>query len=268
MWGGGTTDVASRPFIFDLNGKKIGVYAFAEHEFSIVTDTHVGANPFDPLESPDRVEELKRHCDYVIVLYHGGKEHYRYPSPSLRKTFRKLADKGADIVIAQHTHCIGCEEKYKNATLVYGQGNFIFSYRDCDEWRTSLLIQLDDCFSVSYVPIVKKDNVVRMADEETAKKILSDFKQRSNEIMNDGFVEEKYTQFSQEMLDKYLNAFSGKKGVFFRVLNRVSNNRLQKKYLDSHYSTEKLLSIQNYVECESHRELLIDAIKTKVILNR
>lgn len=40
-----------------------------------------GANPFDVLESFDDVQALKEHCDYVIVLYHGGKEFYRYPSP-------------------------------------------------------------------------------------------------------------------------------------------------------------------------------------------
>ena len=43
--------------------------------------------------------ELKKQCDYVIVLYHGGKEHYRYPSPYLQKVCRKIVDKGADIVV-------------------------------------------------------------------------------------------------------------------------------------------------------------------------
>ena len=48
----------------------------------------LGANPFDPLETPDHIAELKSRCDYVIVLYHGGKEYYRCPSPNLRKVFR------------------------------------------------------------------------------------------------------------------------------------------------------------------------------------
>ena len=64
---------------------KIGIYACAENEFTIATDTTAGANPFDPFESLDHIQNLKRSCDYVIVLYHGGKEHYRYPSPYLQK---------------------------------------------------------------------------------------------------------------------------------------------------------------------------------------
>ena len=95
---------ASKPFIFEFANKKIGVYACAEHEFSIATENQPGANPFDPLWSLDHVAELKDSVDYVIVLYHGGKEHYRYPSPRLQKVCRRLIDKGANVVICQHSH--------------------------------------------------------------------------------------------------------------------------------------------------------------------
>lgn len=72
-------------------------------------------------------------CDYTIVLYHGGKEHYRFPSPNLQKYCRKFIEKGANIVICQHSHCIGCEENYKNGKIIYGQGNFLFDDSD-DEY--------------------------------------------------------------------------------------------------------------------------------------
>ena len=108
---GQTPEEAAKPYIFECDGKRIGVYACAEHEFSIVTEHSAGANPIDLLETPDHVAALKEQCDYVIVLYHGGKEHYRYPSPNLQKVCRKLVEKGADLVVCQHSHCIGCEEK-------------------------------------------------------------------------------------------------------------------------------------------------------------
>ena len=81
---GETLEQAKKPYNFQLDGKKIGVYACAEHEFSIADDKAPGANPFDPFESLDHIAEMKGECDYAIVLYHGGKEHYRYPSPSLQ----------------------------------------------------------------------------------------------------------------------------------------------------------------------------------------
>jgi len=55
------------------------VYTCAEHEFTIATENTPGANPFDPLESLDHIQELKSKCDFVLVLYHGEKAHYRYP---------------------------------------------------------------------------------------------------------------------------------------------------------------------------------------------
>src|SRR5699024_1436352 len=102
-----------------------------------------GANPFDPLESFDHIQELKSKCDYVIVLYHGGKERYRYPSPYLQKVCRKFAQKGADLIVCQHSHCIGAYEEFEGSTIIYGQGNFIFNTLNNEFWNTSLLIKVE-----------------------------------------------------------------------------------------------------------------------------
>ena len=103
---------ASVPFYKEIEGKKYGIYACAEHEFSIASEDQPGANPFDPLYSLDHIQKMKEQCDYAIVLYHGGKEYYPYPSPRLQKTCRKIVEKGADLVVCQHSHCVGCKEKY------------------------------------------------------------------------------------------------------------------------------------------------------------
>jgi len=103
---------ASKPYIIEQEKKRIGIYSCTEHEFSIATDKQAGANPFDPLESFDHISELSEKVNYLIVLYHGGKEHYRYPSPQLQRVCRKFIEKGADLVVCQHSHCIGCEEDY------------------------------------------------------------------------------------------------------------------------------------------------------------
>lgn len=104
-------------YVIEKNGLKIGIYVCVEHEFSIATKYRAGANPFDPFESFDHVSILKEKCDYLIVLYHGGKEMYRYPTPNLQKTCRKLVEKGADLVVCQHSHCIGCEENFLGKKL-------------------------------------------------------------------------------------------------------------------------------------------------------
>lgn len=263
---GDNPEEASKPFIFVLGTRKIGVYCCAEHEFSIVSENRAGANPFDPLESPDHVAELKKECDYVIVLYHGGKEEYRYPSPNLRKTFRKLADKGADLVIAQHTHCIGCEEKHNGSTLVYGQGNFLFDMVDDEYWNNSLLINLefdDEEAKISYIPIIKENHSIKMAIGDEGSKILQGFENRSREISEPGIVEQKYSEFAKKNLPNYLASFLGKKNNRFitKVINRLSGRRYRKHLAKRNYGPQEATIIQNMVECEAHRELMLYGLK-------
>ncbi|MDU2077138.1 MAG: CapA family protein, partial [Veillonella sp.] len=118
---------AKKPFIFEKDDIRIGFYLCTENEFTMATCHTMGANPFDVLDSFDEVKVLKAQCDYVIVLYHGGKEFYRYPSPMLQRYCRKFVDSGANLVICQHNHCVGSREDYQGGTIIYGQGNFIFN---------------------------------------------------------------------------------------------------------------------------------------------
>lgn len=251
---------ASKPLIFNFQNKKVGVIAFAEHEFSIAKEDKAGANPFDPLWSLDLVCELKNKCDFIIVLYHGGKEHYRYPSPYLQKVCRRLIDKGADIVICQHSHCIGCEEKYRKGTIIYGQGNFIFD--DCDDecWQTSLLVKIECDFTVSYIPIVKNGNTVRLANEKKSDEIMDDFYFRSGEIKNPNFIESHYTEYSELFEDTYLRALSGECSLLIRILNKLSRGKYMKYYFEKKYGIHSKVRIANYIDCEAHRELLLRSL--------
>lgn len=253
---------ASKPYIISKDGMNIGIYACAEHEFSIATENSPGANPFDPLESLDHIQEIKKQCDYVIVLYHGGKEHYRYPSPYLQKVCRKMAQKGADLVICQHSHCIGCFEEYEGTTIVYGQGNFIFDRSDNEFWKTSLLIDFSlwEQPIVEYIPIVKIGHIVRLAEEEKAQEILSEFKRRSKEIQKKGFIEKQYKEFAEKNTNSYLRTLSG----FGKLISRLDRYLLNGFLLKRKYSKEKLLTIQNYIECEAHRELLLEGLRSKI----
>lgn len=255
---------AAQPYIFEIDNKKIGVYACAEHEFSIAGEDKAGANPFDPFTSLDHISQLREKCDFLIVLYHGGKEHYRYPSPNLQKVCRKIVEKGADLVVCQHSHCVGCKEEYQNGTIVYGQGNFLFDHSESEFWQTSLLIEIKDSFSIDYIPLMKDKNSVRLATGENAEKILGDFEERSNEILQQGLIEEKYKEFFQQMIDNYLATFAGiNRNFFFRVINKLTGRKFLAWLLKRKYKKETLLAMRNFIECEAHRELLLEGLKEK-----
>ena len=251
---------AKEPFCTIIDDRKVAVYACAEHEFSIADEKSAGVNPHDPLDSFDDVQRLAQENDYVIVLYHGGKECYRYPSPELQRSCRKYIEKGADIVICQHSHCIGCEEKYLQGTIVYGQGNFLFDDVDDECWRTGLLISIEDG-NVTYLPIVKHEHGVRLADQKEREEILTAFQRRSEEISQKGFIREQYERFAKEYAELYFRTFLGLGSghYIYRALNKILRHRLDKRIAQK-YSQENLAALYNYIICEAHRELLTECV--------
>ena len=240
---------AQKPYIIEADGKKIGIYNAAEHEFTIAEENKAGANPFDLLDSPDHIAKLKTECDFVIVLYHGGKEHYRYPSPYLQKVCRKIVDKGADLVVCQHSHCVGCQEEYKDRTIVYGQGNFVFSKNyDNEFWQTSVLVEVEiaDTLKINYIPVCLHEQGTRIADETKANEIMEGFNRRSEEIKKPGFIYNTYKDFCFYNMKWYLYAISG---------GETNLKRSYAEYEPNYEATDCLLMI-NYLECEPHREIL------------
>lgn len=256
---------ASRTFFYS-GKKKIGVYACSENEFSIATNNTCGANPYDPLITYDDIENSKNKCDYLIVLYHGGKEHYRYPSPELQKRCRKMVEKGADIVVCQHSHCIGCEEKYLSGTIIYGQGNFLFDDSESEFWQTSLLIHIDDDFEMKYIPLCKQNNTVRLAETNDKNVIMEGFYRRSREVLDESKVKRIYHEFSLENLYSYLLSFMAvnRESFCYKVMYKLTKGRWDKMLVDRKYKKRNLLSILNFIECEAHSELLVDAIKSAI----
>ena len=252
---------ASEPYFVTINGKKYCFFACTDHEFSVCDEHKAGANPFDPIVSFDQVQRACEACDYLIVLYHGGKEHYRYPSPRLQKICRKFVDSGANLVICQHSHCIGCEEKYNRSTIVYGQGNFLFDHSDSEFWKTGLLIRINEDDHIDYIPIIKRTNGVRLADDSIGERIMNDFRERSKEILLPGVIQKKYKDFADEMLDWYLNVLLKEETTLFRIINKLTMNKMRIRRNKKMRNTEFLVKLLNFTECEAHNELFVQGIK-------
>ena len=137
-----------------------------------------------------------------------------------------MVEKGADLVVTQHSHCIGCFENYKDGTIIYGQGNFIFDKYNNEYWNTSLIIRLKikDNISVDYVPIIRTDKGVKLANLSESNKIMKDFYNRSKEILDSEFVEKHYEEFAKKYVENYLRTFVG----FGKWLSRIDRYLLKR----------------------------------------
>ena len=180
-------DAADQPFFFVRHGVRVGVYAVCDQESASATEHRAGANPLDLVNLSDRIREIKTNCDRLIVLYHGGKEGYAYPTPMEQKVCRKIAECGASLVLSQGSHTVGCSERWNNTTIVYGQGSLISG-----EAQAGLLVRYTigdyGADTVGFVPVVGAGNGAAIADETASAELMEGFQRRSLRVRVEGFV--------------------------------------------------------------------------------
>ena len=242
------------------NGLKIGIYNVCENEFSTITYFTKGTNSLNEAKNCMEIMRLKEKVDYVIVIFHGGREHFRYVSPNCQRICRNFIDFGADIVITQHTHCVGCKEEYNNGTIIYGQGDFLFDSPDEEDRSTGLLIEInfnEKNYMISYVPIDKNKSLFKISENP---EILKSFFSRSEEIKNYYILLQKYNDFCNSKINGYLKAISGNK-LIYKIMDKLYKN---KYFLNQYYNEKNLLQLLNYIDCESHRELLKQGLINKL----
>lgn len=254
---------ARQPIVVEKNGIKIGIISYAEREFTIASEKNPGANPYEPLTTYDDIRILKTRTDYVIVLYHGGIEFFQYPAPYLRQICRKMADEGADIIACQHSHCVGIRESYKDSIILYGQGNFVLcmndGYMDPQLSSNGLLMRVEFEYkkkpAVNFIPIIRYNDVVRIAEKDTKEKILRDLAMRSKQAEDEEWVEKQYHDFLANKMERYLNTVLGRNAKILKLFHIHP----EKMYRDFH-----LAEILNVIRCEAHRDAFMNIILDKI----
>lgn len=145
--GAGTdTQAAARPLVCEVRGVSVALVALAEHEFATATTEACGAAPAEPMAAFRAIRDAGAQADVVIVLLHGGSEHFPLPTPRQRELARFFIEVGAHAVACHHSHIVGPLEWYQGRPIAYGLGNLLFpdggSAHD-SEWFRSCVLVLD-----------------------------------------------------------------------------------------------------------------------------
>ena len=236
-----------------LGTKRICIYNVSETFFNSPEKDIAGANLYDEYLVCNEIKELRKMCDYMIVIYHGGAEYLPYPSPQTKTRFHRMADCGADFITAQHTHCIGCEEWYNGAYLLYGQGNFLFARQKKYPKLTKEGLVSEICISDDGITIinhlVKIDGLVLKYD---ADQDLTSFYERSKRVNDTDFIVKEYTALKVEgIMRKLLLAAKGDYPLK-RYLNRIFPKYA--KHPEQTYTLEQILQNYNVIQGERRRE--------------
>ena len=241
-------------FMQEVCGIRIGVYNVSETMYNKPTANRAGVWLYDELIVCQELGKLKGTCDYLIVIYHGGIEKFRYPSPELRKRFHRMADSGADLVVAQHTHCIGCEEIWNGAYLLYGQGDFLLNNFAPGLTDTGLLLELEILggkVSVKKHPVRLLDNCFVRMDPKSD---LTSFRDRSEKLDDEVALQRELVAFCDRELPLYLAAYKSPSHLR-RRLGRLFPVQYHKWLY--RYNERDLLFVLHTLRSEQNRETAI-----------
>lgn len=252
---------ASEPLIAECEGMKVGILAFAEEEFNLVTSELPGALHFDPYESLEAIANLKKTVNRVVILYHGGIEYYKYPSPELQKKCRTMIRAGADLVLCQHSHCIGTIEQYQERNIMYGQGNTCFGWRKGTEcWNEGLAVEYQpEDNSINLRLLEATENSVELVDSCKSDLRVEEIIKDSEHCYDSEFLKEEWLAFCRSMKSLNLPLLYGKSKLYNRI-NRLVGNRL----IDCCYGdTAKMIALE-LIRCEAHLEVMKTILEDEI----
>lgn len=248
---------AQRTLFKDICGKRIAIISACENEFSIADDNHGGANELDSISLCYQIKDARDKADYVIVILHGGKEHYQLPIPGMKKTYRFLADCGADVIVNHHQHCFTGYEVYNGTPIFYGIGNFCFdsSNKEQPTWNYGYMVELNISESgiafqlIPYEQCKAEPRVTLLTDTD---RFFKDIKELNGIIADDIRLKGEYEKkimgsYSDIMLSPFGN----------RYLRALAYRGLFPSLVSHRFRR----TIAHNIRCAAHREGLLTWLK-------
>lgn len=252
---------ASKVLYVNVEGDKVGIINVCENEFSIATTDSPGSNPFDPISLYYSISEARNHAKWIVVIIHGGNEHYDYPSPRMKRTYRWLIDIGANAVVNHHQHCYSGYEIYKDSPIVYGIGNFCFDKADGNitKWQEGYMVELDfrdKYVGIRCIPFIQcRDNSsVKLLSGEQSEMFFERLNSLNAAIEDDAFLSNTYNSFMEREM-------SNKKLCLAPYDNKILKYACKKGLLPSFISRKRKLFVLAHVQCESLRDVFLHYLK-------
>ena len=250
---------AEKILYLEKEGKKLAIINCCEHEFSIASDTTAGANPLNPIHQYYAIQEAKKQADYVLVIVHGGHEHFQLPSPRMQETYRFFVDAGADAVVNHHQHCYSGYEMYREKPIFYGLGNFCFDEDGGrnSTWNEGYMVVLSfDNHEITY-EMIPYTQCNEKASVELVKERTSFDKtiEKLNAIIQDS------RELKKEVDKYYRTTAPGMLLMHQPYENRILNKLYRMHLLPSLVSRKKYLMLLNYINCEAHYDKHVFALK-------
>lgn len=253
---------AVRTFYKEINGKHFAFINCCEHEFSIATDGHGGCNPLNPIQQYYDITEAKKQADFVIVIVHGGHEHFQLPSPRMKETYRFFIDAGADAVINHHQHCFSGFEYYKDKPIAYGLGNLCFDYGvgKNKTWNEGCIAELlfdGNNVSIKLLPYIQCAEIPDIKFLEDRTNFESEISNLNSIIADDSQLQLTVYNYYNDSSKHYLSTFEPYAPI------RLLSSAWSRGLLPDTFRGKRISQAENMLMCESHLDRLRFAVNKK-----
>lgn len=249
--------------VIELHGKEVAFINACEHEFSIATEKKAGCNPLDIIDLSKDIRCAKEHADYVIVIIHGGNEHYKLPSPRMKKIYRFFVDQGADVVLNHHQHCYSGYDIYKGKPIFYGLGNFCFDSNNDIKYRHEtynygymVKLEFSDVINFELIPYeqcYKRPGVYFLTGQNRID-FFKDIDNLNSIILNDA-----------QMNKLFIDMARSKRNFIYRgfrpYIGQLANALYYRGLLPSFLNRARLQVISAILECEAHKDVLMSNLR-------
>jgi len=253
---------AAKPLRLNIKGKKISILNYSEREFNIAGENSAGANPFDLIDAFCHIKAEKEENDFVIVIYHGGLEYMKYPTPQIVKAFKYVVEVGADAVIGHHTHFYSGMIEHHGKPLIFSLGNFFAETSTRNpkpELSIGLLANLyideENKVSTSLTPMTQDTNnkIITLLNEGQKTEVLNDIRKISVVINNERELVKIWNLYYQKEQGRLSNILASDSKIEYSLRKRIP-------YLNR-FSSYKAAIVLNLMRCDSHRFKTIEILE-------
>ena len=259
--GGKNLSDAATVLYKQIGEETLAIINCCEHESSIATEKHCGSNPLNPIQQYYAIQEAKQKADYMLVIVHGGVEHSQLPTPRMQETYRFFIDAGADAVVNHHQHCYSGYEVFHGKPIFYGLGNLCFDRSKRNSpWNEGFMLELSfskKCINYQLIPYHQCDEEPKVVlySEEEKQSFVKSIEELNAIIANHAELDARYKEMKRNTRMKYRAYIEPYKSRLMSFLFR--------KHLLPSFMRRKYTIIKNIIQCESHRDRLLDALSNK-----
>ena len=260
---GMNADDAAQTKYLQVGEKQVAIINACEHEFTIASNNQAGCNALNLIRQYKAIQNVKQKADYILLIIHGGVEHYQLPTLRMQETYRFFIDAGADAIINHHQHCFSGYERYQGKPIIYGLGNFFFDWQGQDaNWNKGYMVKLSFGEKIEFelIPYIQNADIIgiKLMDEADKKLFDADMAKLNKIIVHSDQLQSNFTSWVEKNKEEYLRYVQPNMGKNIKRLERwhLIQDRQRENWCPEYLTESRRLLLKSLFQNESHQDVM------------